>query len=335
MRLALTGITSGVGRRLCEIALERGHEVTGLVREPGRADARALETLGADLVPGSVHDDAALGELCDSAQVLFHLAAVVGDWGDRRIFERVNVSGTRAVVEAAKRARVRRLVHMSSVAVYGRPDSGTITEDWPLRKSGAPYDDTKVEGERVAFGHGRGLGLEVVVLRPPIIYGPYDRNFMPRTLELLRNKRAVLIDGGKAPLNVAWVDHVVDVALLAAERPEAVGEAFNVMDTVSERPPSVREVLAAIAEAAGLPAPRVSLPYGVALAMAHAVEKSFKLARSERPPPITPFLVRLMTRDVIYDASKATRLLGWHPRMKPLDGMRRYAAEAATTSHAK
>ncbi|MCC6521913.1 MAG: NAD-dependent epimerase/dehydratase family protein [Polyangiaceae bacterium] len=327
MRLALTGITSGVGRRLCEVALEQGHEVAGLVREPGRADARALDAAGVRLVPGDVADEAALGELTDSAEAVVHMAAAVGDWGDRAEFERVNVGGTRAVLEAAARARVRRFVQLSSVAVYGRPERGRVTEQSPLRKTGEPYDDTKLDAEVLAFRRGRELGLEVAAVRPPIIYGPYDRNFMPRTVALLRKKSAVLVDGGRAPLNLVWVDHVVDVLLRSAERPEAAGEAFNVMDTVSARPPTVRAVLEAIADACGLERPRLSLPRPLAMAAAFAVDRGWKLARADKPPPFTPFVVRLMTCDVVYDAAKAVAELGWQPRLSPLEGVRRFARE--------
>ena len=97
-------------------------------------------------------------------------------------------------------------------------------------------------------------------MRPPIIYGPYDRNFMPRAFAALRGRRFLLIDGGRAPLNVVWVDHVVDVLLLAAAHPAAPGQAFNVMDEVDAAPPSVREVAEIIAREAGLPRPLLSIP---------------------------------------------------------------------------
>ena len=75
-------------------------------------------------------------------------------------------------------------------------------------------------------------GPIIVAVRPPIIYGPYDKNFLPRAMDALRGHRFLLIDGGEAPLNVVWVDHLVDVILLAAAHPGAAGHAFNVMDEV-------------------------------------------------------------------------------------------------------
>ncbi|HHH10882.1 MAG TPA: NAD-dependent epimerase/dehydratase family protein [Sorangium sp.] len=330
MQFAVTGVTSGVGRRFAEMALAQGHQVRGLVRSPQRDDARALAALGVEVVAGTLHNVAALSELCAGADVAVHMAAHVGDWGDRALFEQVNVQGTQLTVEAAARARVKRFVQLSSTAVYGRPQRGRVTEDWPMKRCGAPYDDTKTEAEQLAFKRGQALGLEVTAVRPPIIYGPYDRNFIPRTLRMLNNRAMVLIDGGHTPLNVVWVDHVVDVLLLTAHHPAACGETFNVMDCVSDKPPSVREIVTTIADAAALPRPRLSVPANVATPIAAALERAYRLLNAKTPPPATPFVVRLMTLEVIYDASKAARLLGWKSRLKPLVGVARYARQLVT-----
>lgn len=335
MRLALTGITSGVGLRLADIALARGDELTALVRNPERQDARSLADRGVRVVRGDVNDAAAMLEVARGADAFVHLAAHVGDWGTPEDFERVNVGGTRTALEAAATAKVRRFVQLSSTAVYGRPDHGRVTEAWPTRKIGVPYDDTKVEAERLALSRGPELGVEVVAIRPPIIYGPYDRQFLPRAVAALRRRQFLLVDGGRAPLNLVWVDHVVDVVLRAAEKEGVAGEAFNVMDEVDQRPPSVREVAETIAREAHLPPPRLRLPFGVALALGHVVEKGFALAKAKSPPPLTPFVVRILTRDVIYDASKARRLLGWEPRMTSLEGIARFARELATQGGAQ
>jgi len=332
MRLAVTGITSGVGLRLAEMAISRGHALAGLVRDPARPDARRLGGLGVRLVHGDLDAGAALAELCRGADAVLHLAAHVGDQGTPEEFERVNVQGTRNVVEAAAASGVKRFVHLSSVAVYGRPAQGRVTEDWHTRTIGLPYEDTKTEAERLAFRRGALLGLQVTAVRPPVIYGPYDRNFMPRAIEAIRRRRFLLIDGGKAPFNVVWVDHVVDVLLLAAEHPAAVGQAFNVMDEVDSLPPSVRRVGEIIAGACGLPRPLLSVPAPAARVIARGVEHAWKAAGLAGPAPITPFVVTLLTREVVYDSSKAVALLGWGPKIRAADGLARAAREAARRS---
>jgi len=325
MKIAATGITSGLGRRLCEVARERGFEVTGLVRDPSRLDARALVRLGVRVVQGDMGDGKALEEIARGADVFVHAAAMVAETDDRAEMERVNVGGTRKAIEAARSAGVPHFVHVSSTAVYGRPDQGRVTEAWPTRLIGTPYEDTKTQAERLAFELGRASGISVVAVRPPVIYGPYDRNFMPRSLDMLRRRLVVLIDGGRAPLNLVWVDHVVDVLLAAAARRDLGGEAFNVMDEVDRRPPSVREVFETIASAAELPAPRFALPYSVAMGAAKLLSAGFSWAGVKKKPPLTPFVVKILTRDVVYDASKAASELGFRSRMSSLEGLARFA----------
>jgi 2-alkyl-3-oxoalkanoate reductase len=321
MRLSVTGITSGVGRRLAEIALERGHTIRGLVRDLGRADARALAARGAELIQGDLEMAGPLSRLCRGAEAVLHLAAHVGDRGTLEQFDRVNVGGTRNTIEAAAAEGVPMFVHLSSTSVYGRPDRGRVTEEWPTRKCGLPYEDTKTEAERLAFARGRMLGLPVIAIRPPIIYGPHDRNFMPRAVDALKRRRFLLVDGGRAPLNAVWVDHVASVLLLAAARPDLAGEAFNVMDEVSARPPRVREVGEAIARELGLPLPRLSLPFPVAMGVASIAEVAHALRKAEGAPLLSRFVVKLMSRDVIYDAAKAVRLLGFSPEVHTLEGI--------------
>lgn len=330
--IAVTGITSGVGVRFAEMATERGLSIRALVRDPNRADAKRIASLGVELVKGDLDDEAALLEVSRGAEVFFHFAAAVGDTGDAADFVRINVGGTRRALEAAAKAGVKRFVHLSSTAIYGRPDRGRVDETWPMKRTGVPYDDTKQDAEKVAFAVGAELGLEVTAVRPPIIYGPYDRNFMPRAAEALKKGRYVLISGGRAPLNVVSVDHVVDVLLLSGARAEAVGEAFNVMDEVDGKCPTVKEVGTAIADAIGAPRPKLSLPFPVAMVIGHAVERGFQIAKSKKVPPLSPFVVRILTRDVIYDSSKAARLLGWKPKVRALDGIAAAARDFAARS---
>jgi nucleoside-diphosphate-sugar epimerase len=122
---------------------------------------------------------------------------------------------------------------------------------------------------------------------------------------------------------------VVDVLLLAAEHPAAVGEAFNVMDEVDTLPPSVREVAEIIARETGLPRPFLSIPTPAARVLARVVEGAWDLAGARGPAPITSFVVTQVTRHVVYDASKAVTLLGWGPRIRAAEGLARAAKEAA------
>jgi len=321
-RIAITGGTGGVGWAVCRAARGAGLEVRALVRDPSRA--RALEGLGVELVRGDLDDTAALEATAAGAEAFIHGAAHVGDVGTPEAFERVNVGGTRRALEAAARAGARRFVHVSSTAVYGRPRHGIIAETHPLRPFGTPYEDTKLAAEQLAFARGGELGLEVCAVRPCIVFGPEDRVFLPRAVHTLRARRALLIDGGRTPLNVVSSEDVADVILRCAAQPAAVGEAFNV---ASDPPPTVRRLLETIADAAHAPRPRLSLPYSAAMPLARLVFAAWKLLRRPGVPPISPFVVTLLTRDVVYDASKARRVLGWDGGRDPLGAIYKIVTE--------
>jgi nucleoside-diphosphate-sugar epimerase len=292
--------------------------VRALVRDPARA--ADLAALGVELVRGDLDDAAALEATARGVDAMVHAAAHVGDVGTPAEFEHVNVGGTRNVVDAVARAGTKRLVHVSSTAVYGRPPSGRIDETREARPFGKPYEDTKYAAERLAFERGREKGLEVAAVRPPIIFGPGDRVFLPRLVHTMAKRRAVFVNGGTGKLNVVSDEDVADVILRCASQPGAVGEAFNV---ASDPPPTVRGVFEVVARAAGVAAPTRSLPYPVAMAIAYATELAWNVARLPPPPPITPFVVTIMTRDVVYDASKARRVLGWDGGREPLVAMKR------------
>ncbi len=319
MRIALTGATGGVGRAVCEKFLEEGRDVSALVRTP--AAAGWLAAKGARLVRGDLDAKEALADLVRGADVVVHCAAHVGDWGTREEFERVNVGGTRNMVEAAAAAKVPRFVHVSSVAVYGRPKTGTIREEYGRHRMGTPYEDTKIGAEEVAFGRGSELGLEVTAVRPPVVFGEHDKVFLPRVVAQLRKRMALLIDGGEGLFNMVDVRDVVDVVSRLLTHEKAPGEVFN----VAAVPPCIRDVFDAIADGAGAPRSRFSVPRPVAMLLARALDRGWKLAKAGGPPPLTPFVVTMVTLKVTYDATKAQRLLGWPAPSSPLERLRELA----------
>ena len=176
MRALVTGATGFIGGLLAEHLVASGHRVTALVRDPSRA--LDLEALGVRLAPGELADAPGLERALDGQEVVFHVAGLIKARRDEE-FARANVDGVRALVHAADRVGIRRFVHVSSMAAAGpaqrgRPLSGSEPER-PL----TPYGRSKLLGERAV----RESGLAWTILRPPLVYGPRDR-------ELLRVFRA-------------------------------------------------------------------------------------------------------------------------------------------------
>ena len=221
-RVLVTGGTGFIGGRLVEkLVLEHGARVRVLTSN--YAGASRVSRFDVELVRGdvAVADDvlhAAAG--CDA---IFHCAyGSRGSDADRR---RVTVEGTRAVLDAALAHRAR-VVHVSTMVVYGVGVAGRLDESAPRRPSGIGYADTKIEAERLALSYATERGLGVSVIQPTAVYGPYAPSWTVRVLTSLLTGRVVLVDGGVGHANPVYIDDVVDAMLLAAERDEAQGEAF-------------------------------------------------------------------------------------------------------------
>jgi nucleoside-diphosphate-sugar epimerase len=220
----VTGATGFIGGRLAErLVVEHGARVRALVRNFGRAARLArfpIELVQGDLRSAEAVDCAVAG--CD---YVFHCAyGSDGEDDDRRI---VNVQGTVNVLDAALRHRCTRVVHVSTVTVYGDTPDGPLDETAPRRKTGFAYADSKIEAEARSFSFV-DRGLSVAIIQPTVVYGPFGTTWTTKPLQLLKTGRVILIDGGTGLANLVYVDDVVTAMLTAAVHEAAHGQAFLV-----------------------------------------------------------------------------------------------------------
>ena len=321
MRAFLTGGTGLVGSQVAEQLVGHGHALRALVR-PG-SDTSHLRQLGAELVTGDLLEPRNLPRALQGCDVVLHHAARVGEWGDWRAFEQLGAGGTRTLLAAAERAGVRRFVHMSSAAVYGMLRiRGRLVQErlGPERHVGrwSAYERAKVAAER-AVAEARARGLETVVLRPTVVYGPRDRTVLPRLASLLRAGRLRLVGSPENRLHVIYVRDVAEAALAAATLPAASGEVYHL-----DGPGDVtqRAFFAGIADMLELPPPSRRLPLYPAYALGWLHEAWGHLRRSPEPPALTRFLVALSGGPAAFDLTKARRELGWVPRTGAEEGLR-------------
>ena len=224
VRVLVTGGTGFIGGRLVErLVLEHDVRVRVLVRNFARVPRIARFPI--EMIHGDVTNRDDVERAVNECQVVFHCAAL-GSKGRREMYQPVNVEGTRNVLEAALQAKVKRVVHLSSLTVYGDTPDGDLDESAPRHYAGYGYADTKLDSERVAFEYAEKHGLAVAVLQPTIVYGPFGGSWTTGVLESLRTERTVLVNGGDGLCNPVYVDDVVSAMLLAAVKEEAVGEAF-------------------------------------------------------------------------------------------------------------
>lgn len=312
--MAITGAGGFIGARMVERAVQRGLRVKGLDIAPQGA-ARAKEA-GAEVIIGGVNDAEAVAELCEGADIVFHTAAMMKESGSMDEFRHINVDGSRLVAQTAADAGVQRLIHLSSVMVYGFDYPPEVTEEGPKRGEGNPYCTTKYESEQAVFDSHEQGDLEVTVLRPGDVFGPGSKPWVVRPLEMMKQGLFLLPDGGNGRIDPTFVDNLLDAAFLALEK-DATGTAFNITDGHSMR---MRDFFAY--HAGWLGKERIlTLPAWLLRPVFTAIEKTFALMGAE--PPVTADAISFLNRPHAYSNDKARRELGMVPRVSFEDGMSR------------
>ena len=255
------------------------------------------------------------------AEVVFHCAAKVGDWGPVEDYRAVNVEALRGLLEACRGRPLRRFVHFSSLGVYAARHHHGTDETAPLPERHVDgYTQSKVESERLALQYQREHGVPVTVLRPGFIYGPRDRTVLPNLIDKLRRREIRYIGNGRAAMNCIFVGSLVDAALLAAEKPEAVGQVYNVTDgeTVSKR-----RFIEAVADGVGAPRPPgMGVPLWLARIVAAWMEGRARRHGAKEAPQLTQGRLKFLGLNLDFSIEKAKRDLGYRPRVPFEEGMR-------------
>ncbi|MCK6481186.1 MAG: NAD-dependent epimerase/dehydratase family protein [Planctomycetes bacterium] len=324
MRVLVTGGTGFLGRAVVERFAARGDRVRVLARGHRATDLPA----GVELHRGDVGDLSSVGNAAAGCDLVVHTAALAGIAGPRAEYERVNVGGTRNVVEACRRHRVPRLVHTStpSVVFDGTSMEG-VDERVPLAtRFEAAYPETKAAAERMALG-ANGPDLAVVALRPHLVWGPGDHHLVPRILARARAGTLALVGDGSNRVDATFIDNAADAHVAAADRlaPGApcAGRAYFV---ANGEPIPLRRLLDLILGAAGLPPVARSVSPRAALAAGWVLEAAHALLGLHGEPRMTRFLARELSTAHWFDLGAARRDLGWEPRVTTEEGMVRLAA---------
>lgn len=315
MRILVTGATGFTGGHLARALAGRGYVVRGLVRDPARAGD--LRQAGVEIARGDLQDAAAIRAACAGVDVVYHIAAIYRQAGLRDdAYRAVNATAVGAVIDAAAAAGARRVVHCSTVGVHGDVERPPAAEDAPLRP-GDIYQQTKLEGEQVAREAAQRNRIELVIARPTGIYGPGDR----RLLKLFRGvarRRFVILGSGRIYYHLTYIDDLVEGFRLCGEVPGAAGETYIL---AGGEVTTLNELVALVAEGAGVPPPGVHLPvwpFWVAGAACEAVCLPFGIE-----PPLYRRRVDFFTKSRAFDISKARTELGFAPGVALREGIRR------------
>jgi nucleoside-diphosphate-sugar epimerase len=313
-RALVTGAAGFIGAHCVRYLLARNWRVRGLDVHPAPPE---LASLGVDFRAQDLRDAPALSAAVAGSDVVFHLASVHLEVGASYAqFESVNVRAVTGLIEACAAARVRRIVHVSSVGVYGHVEHPPADEQAPLNPIN-DYERTKRAGEDAARAAAERAGVDLVILRPSWVYGAG----CPRTAKLigaLRKGRFFYIGAARNLRHPVFIDDFLDGLLLAASAGREVsGRTFNI---AGPRWMTVEEMVITFARAVQAPAPHVRIPRWLGLTAGGAAELVGAALRVN--PPISRRTLAFFENDNAFDIAAARTALGFEPRTELLEGVR-------------
>jgi nucleoside-diphosphate-sugar epimerase len=301
---------------------QNGWQVRALVRDAARAGL--LSRADVTLATGDLLEPTGFARAARGCDVIFHAAAAVTPRGGWEAYRRPNVEGTRNAIAAAVSAKAR-LVHVSSVAVYGArerysEDGRKTDESTPLAHipETSFYARSKRESEDLVFEAQRSGALWATAVRPSVVYGPYDRQFVPRVARLLRRGIAPAIAGGRNTLAIVHAANVADGLVRAASHDVANGRAYNLANDYDV---TVVDFLRLAAEGMDTTLRVVPVPMFVARVVFKLFMSVAPLIVGDRFRAATASSLDFFARDNPFSSDRARTELGWAPPVHPEQGI--------------
>ena len=307
----VTGANGLLGRSLTAELLRRGHRVRTLDVKPAGDMPE-----GSEAVRGDVRNADTAKSACEGIDVVFHLAALLPQTrSSEEMFSAVNVRGTENMLSAAVSESVKRFVFSSSIEIYGIPDRVPCTEDAPKKLLGT-YSRNKLECEELCAKHAADSGIEVVMLRMPMVFGPgywHERFYLNMFEDLSRGKPIRIIGDGANRHHVVACSDVTEAYILAAEVDSAAGEAFN----IASDPSGVLTVL----ETAERVIERVGSRSRISFVRKGLARVLIRLMSAVGRPMLLDEHREVPFVDYVFDIEKAKNVLGYAPKKDDVDSI--------------
>jgi nucleoside-diphosphate-sugar epimerase len=319
MKVLVTGGTGFVGAHLVRRLLSRDHQVMGLDKNPGLFDEE-LRSKGATLLAGSVTDPRDVERAVEGCELVYHLASPFGDiMQPDSVYWDIEVNGTRNVLEAAARHRVRRVVHCSTQGVHGIITDPPGDEESPM----APRDYycySKVEGEKVCREF-IAKGMDVVIVRPTSVYGPGDIRGWLKLYQMVAKGWFLMIGDGRTLNHPVYVENLVDLFELTGTSLVAKGRVYLAGDS---EPVTLTQLVRGVGEAVGSNVRIVRFPWYQAAWLGATLVEGVSKPFGVRPPVFRRRLSWFKTNRA-FRIDRARDELGYQPRVGLREGLARTA----------
>ena len=315
----VTGGGGFLGGAIVRLLQKRGDDV----RSFSRRVYAELEALDVEQIQGDISDQYAVEEAVKGMDLVFHVAAKPGIWGDYSEYYQTNVTGTRNIISACFKHRVARLVYTSSPSVvFNGTDMEGVDESTPYPAGfHAHYPETKALAEQLVVDAAR-KGLLTIILRPHLIWGPRDNHLVPRIIK--RAKRLVRVGNGRNLVDTIFIDNAAEAHVAAADRLEInPGLSGKIYFISQDEPMPAWDIINGILKAAGLEPVRRSIPHKMAWLIGALLECVYKTFNLKGEPQMTRFLADELATAHWFDISAAKKDLGYAPRVSTEEGLRR------------
>ena len=311
----ITGATGLLGSHVAEQLRERGDRVRAVVRRG--ADTTFLRGIGAELYEADLADAGSLPGAVTGADTVYHCAAKVGEWGPWRLFQRGILDATRNVLAACQCARVGRVLHVSSITVYGHPRERrrVVHRGRAARPTALDVRRPLLPGQDRRRGDVPGVWRAAHYRPAELDVRAAHRTTVPRVIRALESGRVRVVGRGDNLLNLVYAGDAAHGAILAAESPAAVGRAYNL---ASQGEITQQDLLDQATNLLGLPPVRRRVPFGLMFRTGFALELLYRVLRRPHPPIFTRYVVSLIGRSTRFSTARAApaglAAGGRHPR---------------------
>ncbi len=307
MKAIVTGATGFLGSHLVSILEEKHYDILALGRDTKKAAALISDTIRFKSV--DITDIHSLDAAFESADIVFHCAALSSVWGRPEDFDLINVEGTRNVLHCCESYSVKRIVYVSSTSVYFdyRNKTNIKESENLIHNFVNDYARTKFQAEKLLLAERKKT--EVVIIRPRGIIGDGDTSIMPRILRIADKGFFPLINKGQATIDLTYVKNVAHALILAGEKMNIDGKCFNISN---HEPLSIRELLQKVFNKRKKRCLLVPVSYKFMYGLAWLLEsiaRNFSLSE----PSITRYSVGLLAKTQTLNTDAAKNELGYEP----------------------
>lgn len=318
-KVLVTGGGGFLGGAIVRLLVERGDHVHSF----SRCFYPELESMGVEQLQGDICDKVAVESACKGIDLVFHVAAKAGVWGDYCEYYKTNVIGTQNVIAACRKHNVSRLVYTGSPSVvFNGKDMEGVDESVPYSdRFHTHYPKTKALAEQDVV-KAASKSLRIIILRPHLIWGPKDNHLVPRIIA--RAKQLVRVGNGQNLVDTTYVDNAAEAHILAADRLEGDHKlSGNIYFISQDDPVPLWDMINNILKAAGLAPVRRSIPKKMAWLIGAVLEFFYKIFNISGEPKMTRFIADELATAHWFDINAAKKDLGYVPRVSTKEGLRR------------